>query len=95
MSAAETRRAFKPNWAARIGWLAVAAYCVVAIWSLEITWDRFVIGLENGAEFLGSMIPPSFARWQLLLNNLLETLEIAVIASAFGVVLSLPIGLVW
>jgi phosphonate transport system permease protein len=51
MSAAETRRAFKPNWAARIGWLAVAVYCVVAIWSLEITWDRFVIGLANGANF--------------------------------------------
>jgi phosphonate transport system permease protein len=39
------------------------------------------------------MIPPNFERWQLLLNNLLETLEIAVIASAFGVALSLPIGL--
>jgi phosphonate transport system permease protein len=93
MSAAITRRAFKPNWAARIGWLALAAYCVLAISSLEITWDRFVIGLENGGKFLGSMIPPSFERWQLLLNNILETLEIAVIASAFGVAFSLPIGL--
>ena len=62
MIAAITRRAFKPNWAARIGWLALAAYCVLAFSSLEITWDRFLIGLENGSKFLGSMIPPSFDR---------------------------------
>lgn len=64
--------------------------CVLAFWSLDITWDRFVIGLENGAKFLGSMIPPNFERWKLLLGNLLETLEIAVIASAFGVAFSCP-----
>ena len=93
MSAAITRRAFTPNWPARLGWLALIGYCVLAAWSLEITWDRFVIGLENGAKFLGSMIPPNFGRWQLLLGNILETLEIAVIASAFGVAFSLPIGL--
>jgi phosphonate transport system permease protein len=94
MSAAAQRRAFKPNWPARFGWLLLAAYCFYAIWTLDISWSRFVAGLANGAKFLGSMVPPNFVRWQLLLNNLLETLEIAVIASAFGVMLSLPIGLI-
>ena len=76
MSAVNTRRAFKPNWLARLGWLAVIGYCVLAIWSLDITLDRFVIGLENGAKFLSSMIPPNFERWKLLLGNLLETLRL-------------------
>jgi phosphonate transport system permease protein len=39
------------------------------------------------------MVPPNFSRWELLLGNLVETIEIAVIASAFGIVFSLPVGL--
>ncbi len=94
MSAITARRPFKANWGARLGWALLAAYCVYAVWSLEITWARFVIGLDNGARFVGAMIPPNFDRWRLLVDNLIETLEIAVIASAFGIAFSLPIGLV-
>lgn len=93
MNAAARRVAFRPNWFARAGWLLLVAYCVFAVTSLDITWERFVSGLGNGADFFSSMIPPNFARWKLLVKNLLETLEIAVIASAFGVAFSLPIGL--
>ena len=95
MTAAATaaRRPFKPNWGARAGWLLLVVYCLYAASSLDITWARFIDGLGNGAKFLGEMIPPSFARWKLLLQNLMETVEIAVIASAFGIAASLPIGL--
>jgi phosphonate transport system permease protein len=93
MSAQARRVAFKPNWAARAGWLLLGAYCVYASQTLDITWERFLIGLDNGVKFFGSMIPPNFERWRLLVQNLLETLEITVIASAVGVILSLPIGL--
>ncbi|MFV0348645.1 MAG: phosphonate ABC transporter, permease protein PhnE [Halodesulfovibrio sp.] len=89
----ETRTPFKPNWAARLGWLGVLAYCVYAGMSLDFTWSRFIDGLANGAKFLGEMVPPNFERWQLLISNLIETVEIAVIASAFGIAASLPIGL--
>jgi phosphonate transport system permease protein len=39
------------------------------------------------------MFPPNFARWELLLKGLLESLQIAVLASTLGIVLALPIGL--
>jgi phosphonate transport system permease protein len=39
------------------------------------------------------MFPPNFARWELLLKGLEESLEIAVLASTLGIALSLPIGL--
>lgn len=94
MSVSAARTPFKPNWAARLGWVLLAAYCVYATHSLDFTWARFVLGLSNGANFLGAMIPPEFTRWRLLVDNLLETLEIAVIASAVGIILSLPIGLI-
>ena len=88
-----TRRPFKPNWLARFGWLLILVYATYAISALDISWPRFVAGLGNGAKFIGELFPPNFERWKLLVENLLETVEIAVIASAFGVLFSLPIGL--
>jgi len=93
--AAAARVAFAPNWAARIAWLGLIAYCAYAASILEVTWERFAIGLEQGARFVGRMFPPDTApdKMDLMMRGLYETLEIAVIASALGIVLSLPIGL--
>ncbi len=88
-----TRRPFQTNWLARAGWLLAFLYALYAANLLDISWERFLIGLDNGAKFIGEMVPPNFSRWQLLLGNLIETIEIAIIASAFGVFISLPVGL--
>lgn len=90
---ARTRVPFPPNWPARLGCLVLVAYCVYAAADLQITWDRFVTGLGHGGKFLAEMVPPSFVRWKLLVENLVETVEIAVIASFFGILVSLPLGL--
>ncbi len=84
---------FKVNWLARIGWLIAISYALYAANYLDVTWVRFVQGLGNGKDFLGEMVPIDFSRWKLLVENLLETIEIAIIASAFGVFFSLPVGL--
>ena len=56
---AQTRPpAFLPNWPARLAWLALAAYTVYATSILNITWDRFALGLGNGVRFIGRMLPP-------------------------------------
>lgn len=86
-------RAFAPNWRMRAVWLGLAIYVVYAAGQLNFTWDRFVVGLDRGATFLGRMVPPNFARWQLMMEGLLESLQIAIIASAIGILVSLPIGL--
>jgi phosphonate transport system permease protein len=87
--------AFPPNWPARLAWLGLAAYALYAASILDVTWERFVLGLENGAKFVGRMLPPDTAadKMALLARGLYETVEIAVIASALGIALSLPIGL--
>ncbi len=89
------RAAFAPRWVARLAWLVLAAYVVYAASILEVTWDRFVIGLDQGVRFIGRMLPPdtSADKMELMLRGLYESLEIAIIASALGIVLSLPIGL--
>ncbi|MGQ0662188.1 MAG: phosphonate ABC transporter, permease protein PhnE [Pseudomonadota bacterium] len=91
--AASNRHAFAANWPARIGWTLIGLYTIYAASFLEITWQRFVVGLGNGVRFVGRMLPPDFEQWELLLRGLTESLEIAVIATVFGVLLSLPIGL--
>lgn len=84
---------FKVNWWARCGWVVAIIYCLYAANYLEVSWSRFVEGIGNGTAFIAEMIPPNFGRWKLLADNLFETVEMAVIASAFGVLLSLPVGL--
>jgi len=87
--------AFLPNWPARLAWLALAAYALYAASLLDVTWERFVLGIENAIKFIGRMVPPETdaSKMQLMMRGLYETIEIAVISSALGILLSLPIGL--
>ena len=92
-NAAAVRVAFPSNWWARAGWMLLVVYIVYACSLLDFTWARFMIGLDNGARFIGRMFPPNFARWEILLKGLTESIEIAVLASTLGILVSLPIGL--
>ena len=94
-SAAAARTPFPANWTARLVWIALALYVVYACGILDVSWDRFVRGLDNGAKFLGRMFPPDFSRQKLLLlrEGMVESMQIAVLSTAVGVVLSLPLGL--
>jgi phosphonate transport system permease protein len=87
------RVAFPANWWARAGWLLFGAYILYAGSQLEFTPARFAAGLEHGAKFLGRLFPPDFSRWELLLKGMVESLQIAVVASALGALISLPLSL--
>ena len=84
---------FRQSNAQRAAFALLAAYALYAAAQFDLTWARFVIGLNNGARFLGRMFPPSFENWEPLLKGMLESLEIAVLASVIGIALSLPLGL--
>jgi len=92
-AAAAARRPFAPNWWARAGLLALALYTIYAFGRLDITGERLLVGFGEAQKFLARMWPPNFTRWELLVEGLLESLQIAVLASAIGIVLSLPLGL--
>jgi phosphonate ABC transporter permease subunit PhnE len=91
----QPRQAFPPNWPARIGLVALVAYVIYAASILDMTWPRFVEGLGHGGRFLSRMFPPAFAadKLQLLQHGMLESLQIAILATVFGIALSLPLGL--
>lgn len=92
-SPAPRRAAFQPNWASRAALAALALYAIYAASQLDINAARLAGGFGEAGRFFGRMIPPNFARWELLLEGMLESLQIAFIASAVGIVLSLPIAL--
>ena len=77
----------------RVAGVALLAYVVYACAQLEISWERVLIGMDNADRFFSRLFPPNFERWELLVKGLLESLEIAVLASTLGIVLALPIGL--
>jgi phosphonate transport system permease protein len=81
------------RWWTRAAWLALAGYVIYAVARLDFSRERFIAGLDNGARFIGRMIPPKITQPDSLLDGLTESLEIAVLASFIGIVLSLPIGL--
>ena len=77
----------------RVATVALLIYIVYACAQLEISWARVEVGLENAAKFFARLFPPNFSREELLVKGLLESLQIAVLATALGIVLALPIGL--
>jgi phosphonate transport system permease protein len=87
------RDAFPPNWPARLGLLALALYAIHAASTLGLDGARLAAGFGEAGRFLARMWPPNFERWGLLVEGLLESLQIAVLASALGIALSLPLGL--
>ncbi len=84
---------FKASWLIRFAWLSVAAYLAYSFNAMGLEWERIQQGLGQAGTLLDRMFPPNFSRWELLLSGLAESLEIAVIASITGIVLSLFFGL--
>lgn len=87
------RLAFPRNPWASLGWVALAAYIVFAGMRLDVSIERFMVGLDNGQRFLARMFPPEILQADSMARGLLESLEIAVLASCAGIALSLPLGI--
>ena len=81
------------SWGARLLALALVIYAFYALGQLDFSAERFIKGIDNGGRFLARMFPPNFKDWQQLLTGLVESLQIAVLATFFGVLLSLPIAI--
>jgi phosphonate transport system permease protein len=77
----------------KLALLAGLAYLVWSLASMEVSAERLATGWEQGARFLGRLFPPELGKMDELWQGIQETLQIAVLATAGGLVLSLPIGL--
>ena len=73
-------------------YLGVIGYFVCVGMTMPINWARVAAGIERAGRIFGGAFPPSFERSGLLIDGFLESLKIAVLATAGGVVLSIPIA---
>ncbi len=72
---------------------AVVLYLFWSFGSLDINWDRIGQGMPRAGNMLSRMFPPDFSRWELLWKGLVESIEMAVAASAVGMLVAIPLGL--
>jgi phosphonate transport system permease protein len=86
-------RPFTMSTQARWGALVLFVIFAWALSRIDISWARFLLGTENAAKFVGRMFPPIFNPREELIKGMWETVQIAILASALGLMLSLPVGL--
>ena len=72
---------------------AVLGYVTWSLASLDVSSERLAAGWEQGARFIARMFPPELGKMDELWQGIKETLQIAVLATVVGLVLSLPVGL--
>ncbi|MSQ19610.1 MAG: phosphonate ABC transporter, permease protein PhnE [Betaproteobacteria bacterium] len=92
-TAAAGRNAFPANTWTRLGWIPFVAYLLYAASHLDLSWQRFASGTLHGAKFVARLFPPDLSKTDLLVRGMVESLQIAVLASVLGAIISLPISL--
>ncbi len=71
----------------------MAAYLLLAGWTLEVDWQRVWEGLDRGWQFVeGFLVPDFFSRAKDIREGLIESLVMTVTATALGIALSVPFG---
>jgi phosphonate transport system permease protein len=76
-------------------WLSVAAVAFLSAWSvsaLDIEWAFFADAHEQAADLMRRMWPPRWSYLPSIAKPLLETIHIATLGTAIGLVLSIPIA---
>lgn len=69
------------------------AYVIWAISTLSINWTRVMEGLPRAARIFGGAWPPDFSRTNLIISGFTESIQIALLATALGLLISVPIAL--
>ena len=83
---------FAASTTTRVVTFLLLAYTVYAVAQLDFSWNRFVEGLGHGARLIGKMFPPDLGKWDILVKGMVESMQIAVLATVLGITISLPLG---
>ncbi len=87
------RRFEPPGVLAFLLYVAALAVLVAAIDSVEASLDGFIRGLPGIANMLAQMFPPDLSRLPQILRALIETFAMALVGTALGLILSLPLAI--
>jgi phosphonate transport system permease protein len=73
-------------------YVAILVYVVYAATDVNFDLRRFLQGIPEAIKLAQEMVPPDFSRWELLIDGLLESLQMAIFSTAIGVLLSIPVA---
>lgn len=87
-----------PGWTARVRpWLLLTAVVAASLWAwngLDVDADRFHRAGQALQAVADEFWPPDWSQGPLIADALVETLQMAVLATVFGTLISIPLGLV-
>lgn len=74
----------------------IIAFVLWSAWSLRPSWGRLVGGVDAAQILISTMFPPDMSRPALerTYSGMLESIAMAFVATAIGVVISLPIAVI-
>lgn len=75
-----------------MGWAALAAVSIWSVWATEVSAPRMIEGLPYMLDFLRRMVPPDLSVMGNALTGAIQTLQIAVVGTAMGAFLALPVA---
>ena len=74
--------------------VAVVAYLVIGMGSVELNWTRIMEGGARGLRFINGFLQPDFtSRWKDISNGLVESLTMTLTSTVVGLTISVPIGI--
>jgi phosphonate transport system permease protein len=94
-----THRAWQPpspwgrRWVGIIVWAVFAAFLAWNAVSLQVDPARVARGLARFGAVVARAFPPDFARSELLIGGIVESLEMATLSTLLGVVLGTPVAI--
>lgn len=80
-------------WMGPAVWLALAAFVAWNVWNLEVDASRIARGLARAGTVFARAFPPDFHRWELLLEGMVESLQMATLSTALGAALGIPVAI--
>lgn len=103
MSAVNTTATYPDRWqkppfikSAVLRWsliIGAIVYLVLAVGSIEVNWQRVMLGLERGWKFIEGFLQPDFtSRKEDILIGFQESVTMAITATVAGVLLSIPVA---
>lgn len=72
-------------------YLGALTYFVLAFSSVQVNWERIVVGLERVRTLFAGFLQPDFvSRWGFIQGGVLESITMTVVATALGIIISIP-----
>jgi phosphonate transport system permease protein len=85
---------FKRAWLRWAVGAGVVIYLSLALGTTEVNWARVWEGLPRGARFFAAFFPPDFtSRQGDIVDGILESLWMTVVATVIGIAISIPVGI--